>query len=83
MCVGLGEKVGRSAESHQWLLSVRGCAIGIPQYVTFFQLLAEKHQVVVNHSTAAVPAISAWELGREVETCSCPQEPHRAISEAQ
>lgn len=47
-----------------------------------FQLLAGKHQVVVNHSTAAVQTISAWELGRDVGTCSRPQEPCRTISQA-
>lgn len=50
--------------------------------MTFFQLLAGKHQEVVNHSTAAVQAISAWELERDVGTCSRPQKPHRTISEA-
>ena len=30
-----------------------------------FQLLAGKHRVVVNHSSAAVQVVSAWELGRD------------------
>ena len=48
-----------------------------------FQLPAGKCGVVVNHSTAAVYVISAWELGRDVGTRSHPQESCRAISEAQ
>lgn len=48
-----------------------------------FQLPDGKHGVVVNHSTIAVYMISAWELGRDVGTCSHPQESCRAISEAQ
>lgn len=46
------------------------------------QLPAGKLQVVVNHSAAAVYVISARELGRDVGTCSHPQESHRAISDA-
>lgn len=39
--------------------------------------------MVVNHSTAAVCVVSAWESGRDVGTRSHPQESCRAISEAQ
>ena len=69
-----------SAESHQGLLSARGFCNWYSTACAIFQLLAGKQQVidvVVNHSSAAVPVISAWELGRDVGTCSCPREPSR------
>lgn len=82
-CVGVG---GEGRQVCRKSLAAAFCERLYNWYSTvcgIFQLLAEKHRVVVNHSTAAVQAISAWELGRDVGTSSCPQEPHRAISEAQ